>query len=70
MTRTAFDPERILATLAKHRVEFVIVGGLAGSVHEVGWPTTDVDIVIANRPKDHAVVRRLQQALAQKKPAP
>ena len=40
-----FDPRPILAALAGHRVDFVLVGGLAGIALGSSYPSYDVDIV-------------------------
>jgi hypothetical protein len=42
-----FDPRPILRRLAEQRVDFVLVGGLAGIVHGSSYPSYDVDIVYA-----------------------
>lgn len=39
-----FDPGRILRVLAEHGVRFVLIGGLAATVHGSDIVTTDVDI--------------------------
>jgi hypothetical protein len=39
-----FDPARLLATLAAHGVDFVLVGGLAGALHGSPAATNDADI--------------------------
>lgn len=39
-----FDPEAILRTLARHDVAYVLIGGLAASLHGSPHVTTDVDI--------------------------
>lgn len=39
-----FDPERVLRVLARHRVRFVLIGGLAAVAHGSPLPTTDTDI--------------------------
>ena len=39
-----FEPERILGILADHRVDFVLIGGLAASTHGSPFLTRDVDI--------------------------
>jgi hypothetical protein len=43
----SFDPERLLAVLNRHRVAYVIVGGLAAVAHGSTLPTEDVDVVPA-----------------------
>lgn len=40
----AFDPRRIKATLNRHRVSFIIVGGVAAVAHGSPLPTEDVDV--------------------------
>jgi hypothetical protein len=40
-----FDPRPILETLARHRVDFVLAGGLAGVVLGSAFQTGDVDVV-------------------------
>lgn len=40
----AFDPGAILRVLARHRVEYVLIGGLAATLHGSTYVTTDVDI--------------------------
>ncbi len=54
------DAERILATLAEHAVDYVIVGGLAVQTH--GHVRTTMDIDICPRP-DRANLLRLADAL-------
>lgn len=41
---TPFDPQRMLAALRGHGVEFVVVGGLAAVAHGSSLPTEDLDI--------------------------
>jgi hypothetical protein len=50
----------VLATLDRHRVSFVLVGGLARVIHGTGERTADVDIVPSPRPEN---LRRLAAAL-------
>jgi hypothetical protein len=57
---TPFDAERILAVLAEHAVDYVIVGGLAVQTH--GHVRTTVDIDIYPRP-DQKNLARLDDAL-------
>jgi hypothetical protein len=56
-----FDPEQILRVLAEHRVEFVVVGGVAVQAHGYIRGTQDLDLV--PRP-DLANLSRLGEALA------
>ena len=42
-----FRPERILAVLAKHGVEYVMIGGLAAAIHGSDLVTGDMDITPA-----------------------
>lgn len=53
--------EQLLRVLGEHRVEFVIIGGWALSVHGVVRGTKDIDIVPAPAPEN---LTRLAQALA------
>lgn len=41
----AFDPDRVLATLDRHDVEYLLVGGLAARAHGAERQTADVDCV-------------------------
>jgi hypothetical protein len=40
----SYDPQRVIATLHRHGVDFVVVGGLAAVAHGAPLPTQDVDI--------------------------
>lgn len=40
----SFDLEKILTTLQRHRVEYVLIGGLAATAHGSVLPTEDIDI--------------------------
>jgi hypothetical protein len=55
-----FDPERILDALAEHKVEYVIVGGLAVQTH--GHLRTTIDIDVFPRP-ERSNLARLAAAL-------
>ncbi len=41
----AFDPDRVLETLERHGVEYLLVGGLAARAHGAQRRTADVDCV-------------------------
>ena len=43
---TTFRPEAIFECLARHEVEFIVIGGLAGIAQGAGWPTKDADVVV------------------------
>lgn len=45
MAEPAFDPGRILTTLERHGVEYVLVGGLGARAHGALRPTSDIDCV-------------------------
>jgi hypothetical protein len=45
MTDQRFRPQDILAALNAHQVRYVLIGGLAATVHGSATPTFDVDIV-------------------------
>ena len=56
----SFDPERLLQTLNRHEVAYVVVGGMAAVAHGSTLPTEDVDISPA---RDRANLDRLGGAL-------
>lgn len=56
----SFDFERMLSTLQRHRVKYVLVGGMAATVHGSVLPTEDVDITPA---RDRRNLERLAAAL-------
>jgi hypothetical protein len=58
----AFDPEAMLRVLQKHRVDYVLIGGLAASLHGSPHVTTDVDITPS---RDAANLERLAAALVE-----
>ena len=47
MTEREFDPLRALATLNRHGVQYVLIGGFAGKLHGSSALTVDVDICYA-----------------------
>jgi hypothetical protein len=55
-----FDPEAILGALERHGVDYVLIGGLAASLHGSPHVTTDVDITPARERKN---LERLAEAL-------
>jgi len=56
----AFDPDRILAALDAHSVEYLLVGGLAARAHGATRRTADIDCVPATTAENYA---RLAAAL-------
>jgi hypothetical protein len=56
-----FDPEQILRVLGEHRVDYVVVGGVAVQTHGYIRATQDLDIVPA---PDLANLSRLGETLA------
>jgi hypothetical protein len=44
VTLSAFDPLRALRTLDEHRVEFVVIGGIAGRLWGSPTVTNDIDV--------------------------
>ncbi len=54
------DAQRILDELARHRVDYVLVGGMAAQTHGSTRMTNDVDVIPAPEP---ANLRRLAEAL-------
>jgi hypothetical protein len=59
------DLEGLLRLLSRHRVEFIIVGGVAGVLHGSARSTQDLDIVYARSAENH---RRLASALKEHRP--
>jgi hypothetical protein len=57
-----FDPEFLLATLGRHGVEFVVIGGVAATIHGSTLATFDVDVT-PRRTRDN--LARLSDALAE-----
>ncbi len=55
-----FDPERLISTLSKHKVKFVLIGALAARLHGFPRLTADADITPAS---DKANLERLAAAL-------
>ncbi len=56
----SFDLERILETLQRHRVAYVLIGGIAATAHGSVLPTEDVDITPA---RDRRNLNQLARAL-------
>ena len=56
----SFDPGRILVTLERHRVDYVLVGGLGARAHGALRPTSDIDCVPDGSP---ANLERLAAAM-------
>jgi hypothetical protein len=56
------DVRALLEPLVRHGVDFVLVGGMAGSAHGSNYPSYDVDIAYA---RDRANLERLVAALGQ-----
>lgn len=56
----SFDFDRIISTLSRHRVAYVLVGGVAAAAHGSTLPTEDVDITPA---RDRPNLDRLAEAL-------
>jgi hypothetical protein len=57
-----FDPLAIIATLNRHDVRFVVIGGIAAGVQGVVWATADLDICYD---RSRTNVERLAEALAE-----
>lgn len=55
-----FDPERLIRTLSRHRVRFVLIGALAARLHGFPRLTADADITPAD---DKRNLERLAAAL-------
>ena len=57
---TSFDPEKLIQVLAKHRVDFVLIGALAARLQGFPRLTADADITPARNPDN---LNRLAAAL-------
>jgi hypothetical protein len=55
-----FDPERIVETLNRHRVDYVLIGGYAARLYGARRPTYDIDIAPSTAPDN---LHRLSEAL-------
>lgn len=55
-----FDPRALLGVLDRHRVAFVVIGGLARVIEGADEITTGVDITPSTKPEN---LRRLSEAL-------
>ena len=60
MGETSFQPAEIIAALERHAVRYVVIGGLAATLHGSPVMTTDADICPAREGED---LRRLARAL-------
>lgn len=58
--QTPLDVEAILASLVRHRVDFVVIGGVASQTHGSMRMTADLDLIPAPTPEN---LERLAKAL-------
>jgi hypothetical protein len=65
VTSAPTDFRRLIETLARARVEFIIVGGIAATLHGAARATLDLDVVYA---RNAGNVERLVAALAPLRP--
>ena len=61
MQEAVTDFRGLLEVLARGRVDFIVVGGFAGTLHGSSIPTRDLDIVYS---RDSSNVQRLVEAVA------
>ena len=52
MTDFVFEPEQILRKLTEHEVNFVVIGGLAATIHGSPMVTVDIDIAYERTPEN------------------
>ncbi len=62
MGETSFQPAEIIAALERHAVRYVVIGGLAATLHGSPVMTTDADICPARERDD---LERLARALVE-----
>lgn len=60
-TAATFQPVELLRVLVEHDVDFILIGGLAATVHGSPYATVDVDVVPRRVP---ANLERLSKALS------
>lgn len=56
------DLGELLRTLVRHKVRFIVIGGIAGALHGSATPTRDLDLVYD---RDRSNIRRLAAALVE-----
>ena len=54
------DFEKVLAVFTQHQIEFIVIGGVAGTLHGSAFITQDLDVVYSRTPEN---IRRLASAL-------
>ena len=59
----AFDPERIFVELTDKEVDYVVIGGIAATLHGAARPTQDVDVLIDRKPANLARVAAALEGL-------
>lgn len=62
MSELRFDPQPIFEVLTRHEVDFVLIGGLAGTAHGSAYITQDIDVAYD---RSHANLERLSAALVE-----
>ena len=66
-----FDPRTLLETLVQHGVDFVLVGGMAGTARGSAYVTLDVDIAYErSRPNLERLADALRELAATLRGAP
>lgn len=58
-----FDPVPLLGRLIDGKVDFVLIGGLAATIHGASLPTLDVDIMYSAKPANLTRLARVLEAL-------
>lgn len=58
-----FRPDKLIRVLHAHRVRFVLIGGLAATLHGAVHPTFDVDITPDDTPENLACLSAALRAL-------
>lgn len=60
--QSPFDPLGVLTTLDRHRVAYIVIGGLARVIHGTDEITRGIDVVPSTKPEN---LRKLSDALAE-----
>ncbi len=64
VTIAPLDPDGAFATLLRHGVAFIVIGGLAADAHGIGWATFDIDIVVATTDANYRALEAAQAEMS------
>lgn len=56
----SFDPCELLQILTTNNVEFIVIGGIAGTIHGLATVTLDLDVIYRRTPENiHSIAKAL-----------